>query len=463
MTTTTTTNDLVERLTAALNAHERAKTERKPDDNPFHQHDLKQMATAGLLKSADRHPARSMASCELGFALESSRIQVLSEAKADKSARRMAVARARAARKQQFDAITASPVRPDPERMREAWVIVTHLLPIITQVANGKRQWAKRLLGSVTDDVAGAVVENMALLLAKSDKDLGVLEQAARQLGEQAERTRQIPGDQTDAEKAAAKAVAKGRKWLMQVVNNRVMDTLIDVYCRSHNLRSENIEVLATVMANLSGVGDDPMTNRFKADRAPAFMGTKFPRPGGVDAGLLAAAINAAISDRGLDRLVELLLGGARTNGEFPWTDRAQEVFYAAGDDGPWMWQVVCQATTGRNRDGKEWTTQRARKARGDAARDFVRNAFEWLPSLVVSVVEAFDQHAVAFTVKAGETRAIMASDFELFYLPDAPDPREVLAPVLRFASVEQAAHALIENLAAHMSGEETLRSLLDA
>lgn len=466
--TETMTQEAVTRLAAALTAHERAKsTPPKPEDNPFAGHNLASMATAGLLKSADQHPALNMApKGGLGYDMEVARHEALGVARADKSAKRMAVARARAARKDQFDKIVASPVQPDPDRLERAWMVVAHLLPTITRIASSKRRWAARFLGDVTDDVAANVLEAMALMLAKSEEDLEVLLVAATQIGDQAARTGLIPGDQlSEEERKERKRIARARKWLMAVVNNRVMDTMIDVYLRSHNLRWDNLDLIATVMANINGVGEDPMSANFKANRAPAFLGTKFPAPGAVDASLLATAINAAITDKGLDRMVELLLheDNRRADGAFKWTEHAEEVFMASpGGEGAWMWRAVCQATEGRDRDGKTWAIDRARRARGDAARAYVRSEFEWLPGLIVEAVESFDQHPIAFCVKGGQTRAIMASDFELFYLPDAPQVRQPLSPVLRYADATEAAYALIENLARLVTGRDLVASLVE-
>lgn len=468
--TKTVTNDVVERLAAALNAHERAKSERKAEDNPFHDHDLKQMTGAGLRSAQDKRPAMNMAPAGgVGFDMEQARFEVEQAHKADTSAKRKAAARARAARKVELDKIADSPVRPNAERMQQAWMIVLHLSPTIDRIANDKRRWASRFLGTTMDDVPQMAKEKMALTLAKSDKDLDVLEAAAQKIGEEAKRTNRIPADQlTDDERTERKKIGKARKWLMGVVNNRVMGALVDAYTSERNLRWDNIDLIATVMANINGPGGDPIVNAHKADRAPAFMGTRFQRPGGVDPHLLATAINAAITERKLDRLVELLLNNIRTDGSFPWTEKAEEVFLAAPDgDGEWYWQAVCNATSGRNRDGKEWTMDRARKARGDAARTFVRNEFEWLPGFIVEVVEAFNPHAIGYSVKgnrwSSQVRATLASEFELFYLGDEPEVRQPLRPVLRFADTTEAAQALLENLACLVTGEDLVRSARDA
>lgn len=475
----------VHRLAAALAAHHHAKTDRS-GENPYQEHDLSQMVTAGL-RSDEKHPAKNMvAAGDMGLALEEGRIEALAQDKKDKSAKRMARARQRAERKIALDAIADSPVQPSTERMKQAWLIVLHLNVIIDKVANGKRRWASRFLGTTMDDVPQMAKEKTALMLAKSDKDLDLLGEAARQLGEQAKRTGMIPGDQKvdldKEERKHIKRVRKARGWLMGVVNNRVMGALVDAYTNERNLRWENIDIIATVMASINGPGEDPLGANFKAGRAPAFLGTKFQRPGGVDAALLATAINAAITERGLDRLVELLLANTRTDGAFPWSEMAEDVFMAT-TDGEWKWQVVVEATTGRNRDGETWTMDRARKARGDFARQFVRAEFAWLPGFILGVLDAFDPKAIGWsthgtlaginaegervrlrpTAKVTGPRAVLASDFELFYLPDAPEGRELLRPTLKFASSQEAAEALIEHLAMLVTGEDLVVSARNA
>lgn len=462
---TTIEGDVMQRLAAALDAREKAKSVTKPEDNPFVEHDLKQMASAGLLKSADKFPAVNMAAKApgepLAYDLEASRIEVMNEDKADKSAKRMAAARARAARKVELDKIADLPVIPSRARMDAAWLIALHLTPIVERIARGKQQWASRFLGGTMDDVPQMALEKMVLMLAKSDKDLDLLTTAASELGAVAKESGQIPGDQlTDDERKERRQVKKARKWLMGVVNNRVMGAIVDAYTNERNLRWDNIDLIATTMATVNGVGDDPLTARFKADRAPAFMGTRFQRPDGIDSGLLATTINAAITERGLDRLVELLLDNLRSaDGKFPWQELAQEVFMAA-PDGEWLWDAVVDSTTGVSRKGKPWTMKRARKARGDAARRYVRSQFEWLPGFIVSAVESFDPHFIGWSTTGH--RAIMASDFELFYLPDAPEVRQPLQPALRYATPQDAAKALVEHLNLLVTGEDLIRSVVN-
>ena len=214
------------------------------------------------------------------------------------------------------------------------------------------------------------------------------------------------------------------------------------------------------------------MTARFKADRAPAFLGTKFPKPGGDGRGALAMAINAAITERGLDRMVEVLLNDdyRRVDGAFEWSEYAEEIFMAApGGDGPWLWDLVFNTT--------EVMTHK-RKARGDRARTYCRSEFEWLPGFIISAVQAFDPHLVGWTSNGGfqalndegdpvmlkrnakdtHRNAVLASDFEAY----GPDRRLELVPRLVYASAEEAAWALIENLALLVTGEDVVMSVVN-
>jgi hypothetical protein len=466
---TITTTTSTERLAAALEAHAKAKIAR-PDDHPFNEHTLEQMQSAGLVSMQDKTPALNMAAkapdSALAYDMEVARFETEKEVKVRNVDKGKIQRRARDARKRQLEEIVSSDVRPDPKRMQEAWLVVALMLPTIAKAANAKRVWASRHLGDVTDDVTGIVTESMALLLAKSDKDLDVLEVAAREISEVTRRTNQIPGDQlSDDQRKERKRIGKARKWLMQVVNNRVMDTLIDVYYRSHNLKADNIDILASVMASINGPGDDPMLANWKASRAPAFLGTRFQAPDGIDGNLLAAAVNAAITEKGLDRLVEVILANINTDGSFPWTEMAEDIIMAMPDgDGPWMWEQITRSTQGVNRDGVAWDTARAGKARGEIARRYVRSAFEWMPGLIVSVVDAFDPKVIGFAARVpGGARAILASDFELFYRPEEPALRLMLQPALRFGTAQEAAEALLEHVAILTTGNDLVRSVAHA
>lgn len=431
---TATSHDIMA-LVVALNEREHAKLS-TPDDNPFKEHSLLDLSH-GLLKSADNYPAQYMIQSNLGHDMEMARHEQSEIGKKDKSAKRMAAAKRRAERKVEFDKIADAPVKPDPKRMEEAWLVVYHLVPIVGKIAKSKQRWANRLLGSNADDIPQVAIEKMALVLAKQTKfDLDVLRTAAREL---AASEKGIPGNQSvdESEPDERKKVRKARKWLMGMVNNRVMGALVDTYTSVNNLRWDNLDIITTVMASVSGVGDDPMLNRFKADRAPAFLGTRFQRPGGVDANALAMAISGAITAQGLDPLVEFLLDdeNRRTDGAVEWTKHAETIFLLTpGGHGAWMWDMVCKGTENHARRDN---------ARGEKAMLHVRNLFSWMPDLIVRTIDSFDPHFIGWS---NEERAVMASDFES-YLGD-PKKRTVLQPALKYGNIKEAASALTEHLA---------------
>lgn len=474
-------DDILNRLAAALSERGKAKSY-KPDTNPLGGHDLSQLLNGvGVAKAADHMPARNMAAAapneQLAFDMEAARISGRTEARADRSAKRMAAARARLDRKKQLDDIANAPTVPSAERMERAWLVVGPLVPIVTRIANGKQAWASRFLGSVVEDMAQVTLESMALILAKSDHDLDLLRVAALELAEEGER-KGIPGDQlTDDERKERRKIAKARKWLMGVVNNRVMGSLVDTYTNERNLRWDNIDLISTVMASVSGVGDDPMTARFKADRAPAFLGTKFQRPGGIDSGLLATAINAAIGERGLDGIVEVMLDEQfrRSDGSVKWKKCAELIFLNTPGMGEWAWDAVVAATAHHKRPGN---------SRGDAARTHVRSLFAWLPGFVMAVVDAFDPSVVGWSVSGcgipalnddgnmvlvrrtqrdSRIHAVLASDFELFYRGPDAQHRTIGVPALRFDTIEDAKRALAEHLGILVTGEDLVTSVVHA
>lgn len=446
-------------LVAALNDHEKAKQVPDPEANPYAEKDLDSItADPGFpaVNMAAKAPDTPMA-----YDLEVGRHEARQAGRAKAEQRKKAQQRARAQRKVEFDKIADSRGTPPQERMDRAWLIVFHMVGIITQIAKSKQRWANRMLGSSADDIPQMALEKMALVLAKQTVwDLDILRQAAMELGA-ASKKGKVPGDQmSDDEKRERKQIRKARKWLMGMANNRVMGALVDSYTDQKNLRWDNLDVIATVMASINGPGEDPLAANFKASRAPAFLGTRFQRPDGIDANLLAMGITAAITERGLDPLVEFILDDEhrRVDGAVKWSEHAKEIFLLTpGGKGAWMWEAVKQATESHGHK---------RKARGDAARTHVRNLFAFLPSLIASLVDSFDPHFIGWSTVGH--RAVMASDFELFYCSDKPgdelqERRLIFEPALRYATVEEAAQALVDHLAMLTTGEEVVGSVVNA
>ena len=453
-------------LAAALTEHQ-AASPRIAEDNPangFTETEL--WHGKGIFTSADQYPALDMAAklngTQIAVDIEQNRRAGLEAGKADTSAKRHVESRARAARKAQIDALAASPVVPASDRLAAAWLVVLPMSEIVTKIAQSKKAWASRFLGSNVDDVAQIALEQMVLVLAKGDDDLAVLKISADELGGIIARTGQVPTDQVidkDA-KRERKAVAKGRKWLMGMANNRVMGALSDTYTAQLNERCESIDLVATVMHNINGAGEDPTTTHFKASKAPSMMGTRFQRPGSFDGNWLATAISAAITDRGLDQLTEIMLDDERrqTNGAFQWSENAEAVFLSTpGGNGAWQWSLVCTATAQLNR---------AANRRGEAAAAHARNLFAWLPSFIMAVIDAFDQYEDTLVENyiGGEPLARMTSVFEQFLTkPAERAPRLGLRPALNYATAEDAAAALTEHLAMLVDGVDFASSVAHA
>lgn len=406
----------------------------------------------GILKAADHRPALSMTP-KGGHRMEAIREAGLEAGRVDRSAKRTAANRARAERKKQFDDLVAAPIEPNKERLAEAWKVVLPLEPIIAKAALSKRAWASRFLGSNADDVPSMVLEACVLVLAKSDKHLPLYIEAAEQLGEQQRESGKMPGEQfSEEENKHRKRLMQARKWLMGLINNRVMGALVDSYTAQRNLRWENIDLITTVMANINGPDDDAFIKRHKADRAPSFQGTRFAGPGRIDANLLATIVNSAITAHRLDPLVELLtdVENLRTDGAFSWAEHAPQVFLLSPEGGEWMWDLVKQATA---------HMANPRRARADAARTHVRNLFEWMPGLIVDAVECFDYSPVARVVAHKRVHAVMRSPFEARMCDEG---RHHL-PAITFASHKEAAVMLAEHLGALVTGEDMVSGIVHA
>lgn len=454
--TTTLNQTLGARIAAALDLNARA-TEYVPADNPFVGKDVDELAgSAGF-------PALNMAAktngAPLAQALEESLHTTRAKAKDVTAAKRQQDARNRARKKAEFDAIADRDIEIDQARMMQAWRVVFPLVPVVTREANAKRQWAERHLGTVAEDVAQTVLENMALLLAKSDHDLLLMAEAADDLGRSfgnKHRKGKPVAEMNDDERKAYKAAGKRRKWLLRVVHNRITSTMTDLYTSPRNVRWDNVEIVGSVMASINGVGGDPLVTAHKASRAPGFLGTRFQRPDGIDQGLIAAAINAAITDRGLDLMVEMLLNQdlRRSNGSVAWAKLAERLFLATPDsvaNGQWLWDAVVRATEHH---------ERPNRARADAARTHVRNLFEWLPGFIVDLVNSFDFEFREWST-ANMGKALLTSDFEA-YLPEDDGVRRPFVPALVYASVEEAVAALTQHIDV-LTGTDLMISVVNA
>jgi hypothetical protein len=239
----------------------------------------------------------------------------------------------------------------------------------------------------------------------------------------------------------------------MGLVNNRLMGALVDSYTSQRNLRWDNLDLIATVMASINGPDDDAYIKRHKADRAPAFLGTRMASPGRIDGNLLATVLAAAVTERGLDPLVELLLDEERlrTDGFFSWQDNAASVFLLSPEGGEYMWSLVVKATM---------HLANPRDAQGRAAKAHVQNVFAWLPHVIRAAVDAFDYEVTERVYLPGSQWALMASEFERY---GNRGDVEIIRPALKYATPQEAARAITEHLAALATGEDVVNSVVFA
>lgn len=478
---------IVALLSVALNVTEQANVH-IPGENPMDTHDLADIKHGwGVRKGADHRVAKPMMpepddikpldmewfADDPEGATEAyerqwkdqaayrtdveGRREGLKEGREETGKNRKRTARARATRRAQIEKIAASPVRPDPERLERAWSVVVPMSGIVEKIAASKEAWASRYLGSVrSEDIPSQTIEKMVLMLAKSDEDLDLLAMAATQLGSETRRKGTLPGHQpTKEEKSEANKMAKARKWLMAVTNTLVMNTLADAYREATALNWENIDTIDTVMATVNGKGEDPLVNRHKADRAPAMLGSKWQRPDGINPDALAMVIAAAITEHHLDPLTELLINedNLRTDGAFRWAEHAEEVFLAC-PDGEEKWKIVVRATEG---------LADPKAARADAARRYTRIVFDWLPSLIVAAVRAFDyENTETVMFVDGQIRSRVRNEID-YYLGGYKTSRNPLRPTLTYATPEEAARAIVENLSVLITGEDLARGITHA
>lgn len=251
-------------------------------------------------------------------------------------------------------------------------------------------------------------------VLAWSDQDLAVLERAATEIGLGVRPAQ----DATDIERRFNKKVSRGRRWLMATVNNCVMKAIDSAYRSDPNVRWENIDLIPSIMDAVNGSDEDAFVARFKADRKPSMSGWRWAQPGAVDQGLISAALAGAISDRGLDAMVELFLReeNCYPSGGFRWRELAHAVFLLAPDcDGEALWQQVLKQT-----EPLSIKTQ----ARTQAARRLAQHLFAWIPDFIVDIVPMIED------------------------MPFGDGRRYPLVPALSYATPHDAALAIAEVIA---------------
>lgn len=252
------------------------------------------------------------------------------------------------------------------EAIRDALDATSILSEKIDLVAQRRARKAARLLGSIAEDATfdtyKTVNRSIAGAIYRNERPKDELIAAAEWLSQQ-------PGIPTVGLEAPPHS-----KWLMSVIEYRSRSALQDWY-----ERHPSIESLAQGDSVIASTHQDDYYERFCADRQPLIMGARWARPGEIDPGVLQSVITGAITSRGLDPLVELVLANLRSDGTFPWSEHAGAVFQAL--DLQLHWHLLC-----RKVDSPE--------VRGRYARNAAREALSFiLPAMqqAIALMEEFE------------------------------------------------------------------------
>lgn len=249
--------------------------------------------------------------------------------------------------------------------VKDALEVTAHLSDKIDLVAQRRVRKAARLLGTIAEDCTfetfATVNRSIAGAIYRDERDRDELLVAAEWLSHQPG----IPSVRRDEAPLHA-------GWLMSVIEYRSRSALQEWYDRN-----PSIESLAAGDSVLGSGHTDDYYDRFCADGQPQVMGARWHRPGRVDMGMVQAAIAGAITARGLDPLVELILSNLRSDDSFAWSEHAGEVFRAL--DLPMHWHLLC-----RRIDSPE--------VRGRYAREAARQALAFVLPAMHKAIELIEE-----------------------------------------------------------------------
>ena len=218
--------------------------------------------------------------------------------------------------------------------VRNALDVTALLSNKIDQVVARRAQKASRLLGSLAEDACfetfAAVNRSIAGAIVRSERTKEDLLVAAEYLSQQ-------PGIPSVHWKDDPPEHAS---WLMSVIEYRSRTAIQEWYAKEPSLES-----LAHGDSVIGSTRSDDYYDRFCAKRQPGLLGARWSQPGQVDVGIVQGIITGAITERGLDPLVELILANLRSDGLFTWSEHAEEVFVALGLAHRWQ-QIEAKAST---------------------------------------------------------------------------------------------------------------------
>ena len=224
-------------------------------------------------------------------------------------------------------------------QLREALDVTSLLSRIIDDVATRRARKAGRLLGNMAEDSTfetfAAVNRSIAGAITRGEREKGDLLTAAEWLSQQ-------PGIPDLRHEEPPEHAG----WLMAVIEYRSKSAIQEWYAKE-----PSIESLAHGDSAIDSTWEDDYYDRFVADAKPAPLGARWPQPGEADLGIVQAVIAGAITARGLDPLVELILANTRSDGLFSWSEHAEGVFRALGLCG--HWEVLCRKVESRELRGR--------------------------------------------------------------------------------------------------------------
>lgn len=244
----------------------------------------------------------------------------------------------------------------------EAFVLAPLIHILDEVVASQGRRFTKYLGQAEVENIAVDVYNRVAHSVSQSNWDTELLVQGADFL--QANGWWEIrPKDHEDDEQTYATVA----KYLVVTMVSRSKDAWKEAYRKRPTLMS--IEKMDTVMANMHSNADPDMA-RFKADGGARLVGWNPPSPGSIDWNTLAMAVAAAITERKLDPLAEVLLNDEylRTDGAFMWTEHSDKVWRACG--------------LPMGLFNKMSKTDKAK-----AAKKAARNRFTWMPGMMEAAI----------------------------------------------------------------------------
>lgn len=225
----------------------------------------------------------------------------------------------------------------DNADLRSAMEVTAHLSRLIDDVSARRARKSERIIGNRAEDACfetfSLVNRSIAGAIKRGERERDGLLEAAEWLSRQ-------PGIPSLGREDGP----PDAKWLLSVVEFRSRSAIQDWYEREPSI--ESIERLDTAMGN----SEDPL-ERFMADGPPSILGARWTQPGQVDEAVVQMVIAGAITERGLDALVELILANLRTDGSFPWKEHAEEVFAALGLEG--HWGVLCRKVPSEDLRGR--------------------------------------------------------------------------------------------------------------